>query len=272
MGLKRMLKRVVELPREKEVVAVPHVVEESKILDGKVAVILGGTGGLGQAITKSLCESGCKVVLCGTNESKLKKLATGENIHPLQFNVSDYDRMASNVEKAVAVYGKVDIVIYSAGVHTENVDFFTMTPEEYDRVMNINLKGAYFVCQAFGKYMMKHKVHGHICLISSSRGSEPAWSPYGISKWGMNGLTKGLAQMFMPHGIVVNAIAPGSTATELIGIKEGDNLYSNENDAHRLIMPDEVANIAKVLVSSAGDMISGEVVHVSAGRGCFDVR
>lgn len=109
-------------------------------------------------------------------------------------------------------------------------------------------------------------------LVSSSRGSEPAWSPYGVSKWALNGLTKGLAQMLLPHGIVINTIAPGSTATELIGIKEGDNLYSNENVAHRLITPDEVAQIAKVMVSDTANMIAGEVIHVSAGRGCFDIR
>lgn len=109
-------------------------------------------------------------------------------------------------------------------------------------------------------------------LVSSSRGSEPAWSPYGVSKWTLNGLTKGLAQMLLPHGIVINTIAPGSTATELIGIKKGDNLYSNENAAHRLITPDEVAQIAKIMVSDTVNMIAGEVIHVSARRGCFDIR
>ena len=112
----------------------------------------------------------------------------------------------------------------------------------------------------------------HILLVSSSRGAEPAWSPYGISKWSLNGFTQGLAQILLPSNIIVNSIAPGSTATELIGVKEGDNIFSEENGNGRLIMPDEVANVAKLLVSPSGDMIVGQTIYVSGGRGVFDIR
>ena len=140
--------------------------------------------------------------------------------------------------------------------------------------MNINLRGPFFLCQAFAEYMTKDKSvdKKHILLVSSSRGSEPAWSPYGISKWALNGLTQGLAQMLLPHDIIVNAIAPGSTATELIGVKEGDSITITENKVGRLAMPDEIANLAKLLVSPAGDMIVGETVHISGGRGVMDIR
>lgn len=147
-----------------------------------------------------------------------------------------------------------------------------MTPSEFDRVMDINLKGTFFACQAIGKYMQENNVKGSILLVSSSRGAEPAWSPYGISKWGINGLTKGLAKIFSSYGINVNAIAPGSTATSLIGIKEGDSISSDENNYGRLVMPEEVATIAKILVSDAGKMVDGEVIHVAAGRGTFEFR
>ena len=138
--------------------------------------------------------------------------------------------------------------------------------------MDINLKGVFFACQAVGKYMKDNYVKGSILLVSSSRGSEPAFSPYGISKWGLKGLTEGLGKMLIPYGINVNAIAPGSTATGLIGFKEGDSITSNENGMNRLIMPDEVATLAKLLVSDAGKMIDGEVIHIAAGRGTFDIR
>lgn len=120
--------------------------------------------------------------------------------------------------------------------------------------------------------MKENKIKGSILIVSSSRGSEPAWSPYGISKWGLKGLVEGLGKMLIPYGINVNAIAPGSTATGLIGIKEGDSITSEENGMNRLIMPDEVATLAKLLVSDAGKMIDGEVVHIAAGRGTFDIR
>ena len=85
-------------------------------------------------------------------------------------------------------------------------------------------------------------------------------------------MTKGLAQILLPHGIIVNGIAPGSTATELIGFHDGDNLFSRENGMERLATPEEIANVARLLVSPAGDMIVGETVHVSGGRGVFDIR
>ena len=177
-------------------------------------------------------------------------------------------------KKTFSIFRKVDILINSAGVHTENVDFFTMTPDEFDRVMNINIKGVYFVCREFAKEMKQRPSRSkrHMLLVSSSRGAEPAWSPYGLSKWSLNGLTQGLAQLLLPDGIIVNSIAPGSTATDLIGVKEGDNIFSWENGNKRLVMPDEVSNVARLLVSSSGDMIVGQTIYVSGGRGVFDIR
>lgn len=276
MGFKSIIKKIIALSKEKEIVPIQHNVDTEQILFGKVAVIIGGSGGIGLAIAKNFCESGCKVILCGTNEKKLQNCITEFSdaafVEYMLFNISDFNEIEKNVQKATEIFGKVDILVNSAGVHTEQVDFFKMTPEEYDRVMDINIKGPYFVCQEFGKYMIRNKIKGHILFVSSSRGSEPAWSPYGISKWTLNGLTKGLAQMLLPHGIIVNGIAPGSTATELIGVKMGDNIFTTENRANRLIMPDEVANIAKLLVSNAGDMVIGETICISGGRGIIDIR
>lgn len=178
----------------------------------------------------------------------------------------------AKIEEADKIFGNIDIFVSSAGVHTEGVDFWKMTGEEYDRVMNINLKGTFFMCKSMADYMKDRKLRGNILLVSSTRGFEPAWSPYGISKWAMNGLTKGLAQILSENGITVNAIAPGSTATALIGIDEGDNIYTDENKIGRFIMPTEVAGIAKLLVSESGKMISGETIRISAGRGVWDIR
>lgn len=278
MGLKSKIKNLIKMTQEKQIIPVEHIVDKDELLKDKVAVVIGGSGGIGLAIAKSFVESGCKVVLCGTNEKKLEKCLEGfvekDKVRTMVFNVADVDSMRSSVEKAVNIFGKVDILVNSAGVHTENVSFFTMAPDEFDRVMNINLRGPFFLCKAFAEYMMKDKNidKKHILLVSSSRGSEPAWSPYGISKWALNGLTQGLAQMLLPHDIIVNAIAPGSTATELIGVKEGDSITTGENKVGRLAMPDEVANLAKLLVSPAGDMIVGETVRISGGRGVMDIR
>lgn len=269
MGLKSKIKK---LFAQKEYVPISHPVSSSKEFEGKVALISGGSGGIGLAIAKSLQESGASVVIAGTNEKKLNKISEDTNLDTVVMNYSMPDTFKSVIEKVAAKYGRLDIFISSAGVHTENVDFWTMNPKEFDRVMGINLKGVFFACQTVGKYMIDNNIKGSILLVSSSRGSEPAWSPYGISKWGLKGLTEGLGQMFIPYGINVNSIAPGSTATGLIGIKEGDSITSEENGMNRLVMPDEVATLAKLLVSDAGKMIDGEVVHIAAGRGTFDIR
>ena len=85
-------------------------------------------------------------------------------------------------------------------------------------------------------------------------------------------MTQGLAKIFLPYGIVVNAIAPGSTATPLLGIEEGDSTYCDENGIGRYIAPDEIAAYAKMLVSDIGNVVIGETIRVSAGRGVFDIR
>lgn len=278
MGLKSKIKNLIRMTQEKQLIPVEHVVDKDELLKDKVAVVIGGSGGIGLAIAKTLVESGCKVILCGTSEKKLEKciehFKRKENVRTMVFNVTGVDSMRTKVEEAARIFGQVDILVNSAGVHTENVSFYTMTPDEFDRVMNVNLRGPFFLCQAFAEYMMKNKSRykKHILLVSSSRGSEPAWSPYGISKWALNGFTEGLAQTLLPHGIIVNAIAPGSTATGLIGVKEGDSITTGENNVGRLAMPDEVANLAKLMVSPAGDMIVGETVHISGGRGTIDIR
>lgn len=276
MWMKTILKKIMKDLRKKEIVPIQHNVDGNSILKDKVAVIIGGTGGIGLAIAKSYHESGCKVILCGTNENKIEKckidFPEDETVRYVIFNIIEFEKIKETVKSLVDIFGKIDIVVNSAGVHTEKADFFNMTTTEYDRVMNVNIKGPYFLTLAFGKYMKEKNIKGHILLVSSSRGSEPAWTPYGISKWTLNGLTKGMAQMLLPYGIIVNGIAPGSTATELLGVKDGDSIYTTENRVNRLIMPDEVANVAKLLVSNAGNMIIGETIHISGGRGIFDIR
>lgn len=268
-GLKSKLKSVLSY---KEYMPIVHPVSTENEFDGKVALISGGTGGIGLAIAKSLKESGCDVIVAGTKEEKLLRIKEEWGFDTVVMNYLKPETFDFVVSEVLERHGRIDIFISSVGVHTENVDFWSMNSSEFDRVIDINLKGSFFACQSVGKYMKDRKIKGSILLVSSSRGSEPAWSPYGISKWGLKGLTKGMGQMLIPYGINVNAIAPGSTATGLIGIKEGDGITSEENGMNRLIMPDEVATLAKLLVSDAGKMIDGEVVHISGGRGVFDIR
>lgn len=268
-GIKTRIKKMFSQKQLVPVIKTPTIVDEFK---GKTALITGGTGGIGLAIAKMLGQSGCRVMIAGTNEDKLKKLCEQTGFDGIIMNYSHPETFDSVIQETVRRLGKIDVFVSSAGVHTEKADFWTMNPKEFDRVMDVNLRGTFFACQSVGRYMRDANLTGSILLISSSRGSEPAWSPYGISKWGLKGMTQGLAKLFAPFGIRINAIAPGTTATELVGFKEGDSIESDENEMNRLIMPEEVANLAKMLVGEGGKMIDGEVIHISGGRGVFDIR
>ena len=146
------------------------------------------------------------------------------------------------------------------------------TLEEYDQIMNINLKGTYFACQSVAKIMISNKVQGHILLISSQSALEPSWSPYRLSKLGIDGITKGMAQRLLENGIIVNAIGPGPTATSMQKEFIEGNIYTPLNPINRFTMPEEVAQYAKMLVSDLGNTIVGQTLYMSGGRGIIEVR
>ncbi len=274
----KLARKIVKSLRKKEIISVPKLVDSRQMLKDKVFCVLGGTGGIGFSIAQSVLQFGGGLVLTGTNKEKLsiktaelEKLSDKE-IYSLVLNMNETEKFESKIEEMTSLAGKIDGFVISSGVHTENVDFWKMTETEFDRVININLKGVYFFCQAAAKYFIQNKIKGKILIISSSRGNEPAWSPYGISKWGMNGMTKGLAKILSPYGVTVNAIAPGTTATPLVNYKDGESIYSEENAFGRMVTVEEVGNLVAFLLSNSGNMMSGEVVHISGGRGVFDVR
>ena len=113
-----------------------------------------------------------------------------------QLNLDDLSDLDEKVGEAVGCYGKIDILVNSAGVHSVKsmTDFFNTTQEEFDKIMQVNLKGTYFVSQKIAKYFVENKIKGHILNISSSTGGEPGWSAYRISKQAIENLTLGLAQ------------------------------------------------------------------------------
>lgn len=275
-GVKTALKNVLKKLRAKDVLPIQKVTDPDKTLEGKVAFVAGGSGGIGMAVAEALLDSGAHVVLGGTKAEKLRacmdKLGHSDRIAFVVMDASNAEASDQVVSEATRAFGNIDIFVESTGVHTEGVNFWTMTPEEYDRVMSINLRGAFFLARSVAQHMIDSNAKGHILFVNSSRGFEPAWSPYGLSKWGLKGFTQGLAQTLLPYGIVVNGIAPGSTATPLIGVKEGDAISSNENGAGRLATPTEIAEWAKMLVGPSGDLVIGETVLVSGGRGGIDVR
>lgn len=264
--------------KTKNIVPIQQITDQNGILNNRVALITGGSGGIGKAIAKSFLDSKCKVIIAGTNQSKLEscvnELAEFGEVKYCIINLKDINNLINQMDEAIKLFGRIDILVNSAGVHStkEMTSFLNTTPDEYDNIMNINLKGTYFASQWISKYWISEQIHGHILNISSSTGGEPAWSAYRLSKLGIEGLTKGLAQVLSPYGIVVNGIAPGSTATALLDYKKGDTIATTDNAVGRYVLPIEVASYAKMLVSDLGNMICGDTLYISGGRGVWDIR
>lgn len=183
-------------------------------------------------------------------------------------DVKDVVSMPEKVKAAAALFpeNRIDILVNSAGVLNRS-DFLDMPESEYDSIMDINAKGTFFMSQAVAKYMIENRIKGHILNVSSSSALRPAWTPYQMSKWAVRGLTLGMAERLLPYGITVNSIAPGPTATPMLGKNEGDNIYNATCPAGRFAMPSEIAALATFMVSDLGDMIVGDTFYMTGGSG-----
>lgn len=258
------------------IIPVVQNISKNKLLDGKVALVIGGAGDIGGTIVDTFIRSGCKVVIASRNESELKRKADKYNENQIGYICVDLEEPYSFdyfIQSVKEIFGKIDILVNAAGTHTPDVDFWTISEDEYDRVLDINLKGCYFMCRAVAKYMRTNKIEGHILNISSSVATEPAWSPYRISKRGLESITIGLAKILLPYKIIVNSIAPGTVATKLNGFNiKNDGINTDTNEVGGMILPQEIANYALLLVSDLGNMVIGDTLYISGGRGVFDIR
>lgn len=183
------------------------------------------------------------------------------------------ETLPDKVKEAAALFeeNRIDILVNSAGVVTKH-NFWDTDEAEYDSIMETNAKGTFFMSQAVGKLMVEKGIKGHILNVTSSSALRPAWTPYQMSKWAVKGLTLGLADMMILHGIVVNAIAPGPTATPMLGKEAGDNIYEPYTPSRRYAMPEELASLAVFMVSGAGDMIVGDTFYMTGGSGTITLH
>lgn len=185
----------------------------------------------------------------------------------------DVTSMPDKVREAAALFPekRIDILVNSAGVVVQS-DFWHMTESEYDNIMSVNAKGTYFMSRAVAKLMIEKKTKGHILNVTSSSALRPAWSPYQMSKWAVRGLTLGLADLLVSHGIVVNAIAPGPTATPMLGKHEGDTIYNATSPSRRYGLPSELAALAVFMVSDLGNLIVGDTYYMTGGSGTITMH
>lgn len=249
-------------------------VGQGNLLEGHMAFITGGSGGIGSEIAKQYVNNGCEVIISGTNEEKLKTICQeiGHKCHYMVLDITNISIMKSTISQYLANNKiKVDIFVNAAGIHGPS-DFWSITESDYDSVMNINLKAVFFLSQFFAEYMKDNCIKGHILFISSASALKPGKTPYEISKNALKAFTLGLSDVCIKHGIVVNCLAPGPTATKMLNKNADSPLNWSGNPTGRLATPIEIANWAVFMASSLGDYIVGDSIYVSGGSGtiCID--
>lgn len=242
------------------------------VLKDKVVLITGGSSGIGLAMAKKFAESGAKVIITGRNENKLidaiKSIGTS-SVKYLVWDVSDISILKCKLEDCTALFDReVDVLVNNAGIAPTkfwgNVD-----GQEWDKIYNINLKGAYFLTQSLVARWKEYPIEGYrkIINISSQGGFVGATYPYRMVKWDVRGLTEGLGKLLIKDNIIVNGIAPGVVKTEMqeFSLKQGDNVFTNQNPINRVCLPEEVAELALFLVSDSSNFIIGQTIVCDGG-------
>lgn len=272
---KKFLKRLLRfLETKKYVTVVITRLPKNQWLKGRKALITGGTSGIGYEIACSFIDSGASVIITGRSQEKIdvicNKIIKEKNcvhrIMGIQMDNSSVKDINNKIPKAIEMMKGIDILVNNAGVHGGHIS--SVTEEDYDIIMDTNLKGVVFISKIIAKYMKENKIQGNILNIASSSSVRPADSAYSLSKWGIRGFTEGMARTLSPYGIVVNGIAPGPTATPML-LKDDkeSNVSWPLNLTGRMATTCEIANFATILVSNMGRMIVGDIIYMSGGGG-----
>lgn len=243
----------------------------SVLLKGRCALITGGTSGIGFEIAKAFINAGGTVVITGRSQDRidvaLSKLKKGRSFGIVldNTNVGSFNNKFAELLNVLnqANVPQIDILVNNAGVNGKGMP--NATEEDYDKILDTNLKGVFFLSQMFGKYLVRNNIKGNILNIASASSLRPADSAYSITKWGVRGLTLGLAKSLGKEGITVNGIAPGPTATPMLIKDDKANMYLGRIPLGRYIMPEEIANMAVILVSDMGRSIMGELIYMTGG-------
>jgi len=246
-------------------------------LKGKIAIVTGSRRGIGRSIALAFAGAGANLVVCDLviNDGKLNEVAEaikrlGRNSLALKVDVSQRADVEEMVQRTFRQFGRIDILVNCAGVWIAGQTLLECNEDDWDKVMNVNLKGTYLCCQAVGKIMVKQK-SGNIINLSSQVGlnPSPALGAYSISKAGIIMLTQQLALELANDNIRVNALAPGVVKTDF-----NKDLWKDSKVAKqiadsiplgRLSEPDEIAASALFLTSDDSSYITGAVINIDGG-------
>ncbi|MCH5198679.1 MAG: 3-oxoacyl-ACP reductase FabG [Oscillospiraceae bacterium] len=240
-------------------------------LQNKVAIITGGSRGIGLAVVEAFLAEGAAVVLCASRKETAEQAVNGikeknpdakvEGIWP---NLADYSDVKTAFDAVQEKYGRIDILVNNAGV-SESTPFANYTEEVFDKVMDLNVKGVYNCSKAASDWMVK-QAEGVILNVSSMVGryGQPAGIAYPTSKFAVNGFTLSLARELAPKGVRVNAVAPGITETDMVKAlpKQVIEPMINTIPLRRIGKPEDIANALVFLASEKASYITGVVLSV----------
>lgn len=241
------------------------------LLKDKIAIVTGGTRGIGFSIVREMLKEGAKVVLCGSRKETIDNALEALNkensdweVRGIYPNLSDYDAVKSAFDKVVEEFGRVDILVNNAGV-SENTPFVNYELELFQRVMDLNVNAVFNCTRAIVDHMIENE-SGVIINTSSmvSKYGQPAGVAYPTSKFAVNGMTLSLARELGPKGIRVNAVAPGVTATDMVSAlpEEVINPLIATIPLRRVGEPEDIANAVVFLASDKASYISGAILSV----------
>ena len=244
-----------------------------KLLEGKVAIVTGAARGIGKAVALKLAEQGADIAFTdlvyneAVQETEKELQALGVKAKAYASNAANYNETIDVVETIVKDFGRIDILVNNAGITKDGL-LMKMTEEQWDMVINVNLKSAFNFTKAVQPTMLKQK-SGSIINMSSVVGvsGNVGQANYAASKAGMIGLAKSVAKEIGKRNIRCNAIAPGFIITEMTG-QLSDEVRKSWNEKiplHRGGTPEDVANTVLFLASDLSSYITGQVIHVCGG-------
>lgn len=239
-------------------------------LEGQVAVVTGGSRGIGLAIAESLAAAGARVAILARNGDRAREAAAslpGDGHAGLSCDVADGEAVKATVEQILADLGPIDILVNNAGVTRDNI-LLRMSDEEWDQVMEVNLKGAFHMTRAVYRGMMKRRT-GSIINVSSVVGlmGNAGQANYSASKAGLLGFTRSVARELASRGVRCNAIAPGYIRTDMTAelSEEQTRTLQEGIPMQRLGEPEDISGVVRFLAGPSARYITGQVLAVDGG-------
>lgn len=243
-------------------------------LENKVVVLTGAAGGIGSLLAEGLAGVGAQMVLCDISKEGLRRVESnihlsGNHASSIELNIADLHSIKQCVSTIMEKYGKIDVLINCAGINKRE-GFLDVEESTYDRIMDINLKGLYFLSQEIAKHMIKAQKGNIINMAShNSVGMLGGCSVYGATKSAVTALTRSMAVELAQYGIRANAIAPGHIATPLTKVTwehpERSKYLKERIAMERPGTPEEILGLTIMLASDASSYMSGMMYHVDGG-------